>query len=168
VRSYGVQRENGTAFVELKKKYEGVVYKRRVQTTPLRAEQWLSGKSPAPEDSQTAREIDWFLKRNDVAPKVLISCDRISWKDREDPELRFTFDCGIRHREEDLHLYSPESGTDLLEPGWALMEIKIPGAAPLWLARLLSDGRIFPTTFSKYGRTYLKEWNGFAENKSME
>lgn len=160
VRSYGIQKEDGIAFVELKKKYSGVVYKRRVQTTPLRAEQWLAGKLPAPADTQITREIDWFLKQNPVTPKVLITCDRVSWMDREDPELRFTFDLGIRHRETDLHLYSGDAGTELLEPGWALMEIKIPGAAPMWLARLLSDEQIFPTTFSKYGRTYQNEWNG--------
>ena len=38
--------------------------------------------------------------------------------------------------------------------GRVLMEIKLSDAAPLWLARLLSEERIFPTGFSKYGTCY--------------
>ena len=34
------------------------------------------------------------------------------------------------------------------------MEIKIPEAAPLWLAHLLSQLSLFPTSFSKYGTCY--------------
>lgn len=154
VRSYGVPDPDGTVFVELKKKYKGIVYKRRVQTTPAAAERWLSGEASAVEESQITREIDWFLKTNDVSPKVFVSCDRVSWKGKEDPELRFTFDMHIRTREDDLHLCSGGYGTDLLKPGQVLMEIKIPNAAPMWLAHLLSDEKIFPESFSKYGTFY--------------
>ena len=154
VRSYGVPAEDGTAFVELKKKYKGIVYKRRVQMTPLQAERWLSGEAPAPMDTQITREIDWFLKMNPVSPKMLIACDRTSWKDRDNPELRFTFDSGIRCREEQLRLTEGDHGRELLEEGFCLMEIKIPGAAPIWLARLLSNEKIFPSSYSKYGTGY--------------
>ena len=34
------------------------------------------------------------------------------------------------------------------------MEIKIPGAMPVWLAELLSGMALFPTSFSKYGTCY--------------
>ena len=154
VRSYGIPEENGTAFVELKKKYKGVVYKRRVITSPAEAEKWLSGETPAPSDSQITKEIDWFLKMNTVSPKIFIACDRISWKDRDEETLRFTFDKNIRVREDDLHLYHGDSGTPLLPNGYSLMEIKIPTAAPIWLARLLSDEAIFPVSYSKYGTCY--------------
>ena len=154
VRSYGPQEKDGICFVELKKKYEGIVYKRRVQMTPLQAEQWLSGEAPAPENTQITREIDWFLKMNDVSPKVLISCRRVSWKDKDIPGLRFTFDSSLRQRADDLHLYSGDEGEMLLPEGYSLMEIKIPEAAPMWLARLLSDEEIFPASYSKYGTFY--------------
>lgn len=154
VRSYGVPEENGIAFVELKKKFNGIVYKRRIQTTPIAAEHWLSGESPAPVDTQITREIDWFLRMNPVSPKIQISCDRFSWKDWDNPALRFTFDKSIRFREEDLHLTHGDYGEDLLQSGYSLMEIKIPGAAPMWLAHLLSDEEIFPTSYSKYGTFY--------------
>lgn len=157
VRSYGVPEDDGTVFVELKKKFKGVVYKRRVETTAKQAEAWLSGEAPAPVDSQITREIDWFLKMNDVKPRAFICCDRTSWLDKDNEELRITFDRNIRWRDEALSLTEGDRGRILLEDGKVLMEIKIPGSAPLWLARLLSDEEIFPTTYSKYGTCYKNE-----------
>ena len=73
VRSYGIPGEDDQVFVELKKKFKGTVYKRRVQTTAERAEAWLSGRTPAPENSQVCREIDWFLHMHSPAPKIFIA-----------------------------------------------------------------------------------------------
>ena len=154
VRSYGVPAPDGTVFVELKKKFKGTVYKRRVQTTAERAEAWLSGRSPAPENSQVCREIDWFLHTHSPSPKIFIACDREAYIADGAPELRFTFDRGIRWREEELSLCAGMHGTQLLDAGQVLMEIKIPDAAPLWLADTLSRLEVFPTGFSKYGSCY--------------
>ena len=145
---------DGTVFVELKKKFKGTVYKRRVQTTAERAEAWLSGRTPAPENSQVCREIDWFLHMHSPAPKIFIACDREAYIADGAPELRFTFDRGIRWREEELSLCDGTHGTPLLDGGQVLMEIKIPNAAPLWLAGALSRLEVFPTGFSKYGSCY--------------
>ena len=156
LRSYGVPSDDSAAFVELKKKYKGVVYKRRVEMTAAQAQEWLAGGRP-PEESQITREIDWFLKMNDVSPKVFIGCDRTSYVAKDDPELRITIDSGIRWRDSDLLLQSGDCGQELLEEDQSLMEIKMPEAAPLWLARLLSNEEIFPTTYSKYGTCYKTE-----------
>ena len=72
----------------------------------------------------------------------------------ENEELRITFDENIRYREYDLSLDKGDAGEQLLEPGQTLMEIKIPGAMPLWLSKELSRLNIFPTSFSKYGKAY--------------
>lgn len=154
LRSYKRPTPESEVFVELKKKYKGVVYKRRVASTEAAAMRWLAGEAPAPKDSQMAREIDWFLHENHPRPKVLISCDRTAWRAKDDPELRVTFDEAIRWRSEDLLLSHGSAGKPLLPGGEILMELKIPGAAPLWLAHLLSEERIFPTGFSKYGLCY--------------
>lgn len=154
VRSYGVPVPDGTVFVELKKKFKGTVYKRRVQTTAERAEAWLAGRSPAPEDGQVCREIDWFLRMHKPVPKIFIACDREAYVADSAPELRFTFDRSIRWREEELSLCAGTHGTPLLGDGQVLMEIKIPDAAPLWLADTLSRLEVFPTGFSKYGNCY--------------
>lgn len=156
VRSYNVPKADGKVFVELKKKFKGVVYKRRVPMSAQEAEDYLSGKSPAPVDSQMIHEIDWFMHENRPVPKVFIACDRLAYRAKENHELRITFDRNIRWREDDLHLSHGSHGEDLLEPGQVLMEIKIPGAAPLWLASMLSELEIFPQGYSKYGNCYKK------------
>lgn len=154
VRSYNVPEPGGTVFVELKKKYKGIVYKRRVTMEVEQARDYLAGKCPPPEDSQITREIDWFLHQNQLSPKVFIACDRSAYVARDNPELRITFDENIRWREDELVLTAGSHGLPLIAPGQVLMEIKIPGAAPLWLAHMLSELALFPTGFSKYGTCY--------------
>lgn len=157
LRSYNVPGPEDQVFVELKKKFQGVVYKRRVALPAVEAEAWLAGRTPAPDQSQISREIDWFLKTNPVSPRVLIACDRRAYVAREDKELRITFDSSIRWRETELSLTAGDQGQELLADGQVLMEIKLPEAAPLWLAGLLSRLEIFPQGFSKYGQCYEKE-----------
>ena len=154
VRSYGVPGAEDTVFVELKKKFKGMVYKRRVAMGAKAAMDYLAGRTTAPERSQMTKEIDWFLSQNAVKPKAFIACDRSAWVDRDNSELRITFDENLRWRTEDLDLTHGSRGEDLLEEGSVLMEIKIPGTTPLWLAHLLSDQTLFPSSFSKYGTCY--------------
>ena len=154
VRSYGVPGAEDTVFVELKKKFKGMVYKRRLAMSAQDAAAYLAGEVPSPECSQMTRELDWFLRRNKVSPNAFSACDRYAWVARDDPELRITFDENLRWRETDLDLTRGSAGEPLTEPGCVLMEIKIPDTAPLWLAHLLSELSIFPTGFSKYGTCY--------------
>jgi len=154
LRSYNVPTADGEVFVELKKKFKGIVYKRRVRMTASEAESYLAGHIPAPKDTQMFREIDWFMKMNKPTPKVLIACDREAYRSKEDHDLRITFDRDIRWRNTELSLTDGSHGELLTEPGQVLMEIKIPGAAPLWLAAMLSELEIFPKSFSKYGTCY--------------
>ena len=154
LRSYNVPGEDDLVFVELKKKYRGVVYKRRVGMTARQAEDYLAGRCPAPEENQMTREIDWFMKMNAPSPKAFIACDRQAYRAKEDHELRVTFDENIRWRQTELTLTAGSHGQLLVQPGQVLMEVKIPEAAPLWLARMFSEQRLFPGSFSKYGVCY--------------
>lgn len=156
LRSYGVPDPEDGVFLELKKKFKGVVYKRRALMPAAVAEAYLAGKTAAPENSQILREIDWFLRENLPAPKVFIASDRSSYRGREDGELRITFDENIRWRGEELSLTAGSHGQPLLSDGGVLMEVKLPGAAPMWLARALSELEIFPGSFSKYGTCYTR------------
>lgn len=156
LRSYGVPGSRDPAFVEIKKKFDGVVYKRRVTLQAIDAVRWLSGRQPG-DGSQISREIDWFLRFYRPEPKVFLAYDREAWAAAEVGELRITFDTDIRVRSNDLDLRTGDHAVPLLETDQILMEIKIPGAAPLWLTRLLSEYHVFPTSFSKYG-TYYKQF----------
>jgi hypothetical protein len=154
VRSYGIPGEDDKVFIEIKKKYEGVVYKRRVHMTEAEASAYLNDGAAAPKDSQIQRELDWFRRSYELEPKIYIAYDRTALTGRDDPDLRITFDRGIRFRDFDLDLALGDQGEALLPPDTVLMEIKIPGTAPIWLSRLLSELRIFPANFSKYGSCY--------------
>lgn len=168
LRSYGVPKgEDGEVFLELKKKFKGIVYKRRIVLEKAQAESWLEG-GPAPDDSQISREIDWVLHRYDLSPKIVICCDREAWVDKENSALRFTFDKNIRYREDELDLAMGSHGRLLLEEGSVLMEIKMPETSPLWLAELLSRHSVFPAGFSKYGKSYEQKLTEDYYNGVME
>lgn len=154
LRSYGVPGVRDAVFLELKKKFDGVVYKRRIQMPLTEAYRYLlAGIYPA-EDSQILREIDWFVQRNHPIPRAFIAYDRIAFAGIDDPETRITFDTGLRWRDTALDLTAGDRGYQLQKLGTALMEIKIPGVMPLWLSHLLAEHGVFPASFSKYGECY--------------
>ena len=154
LRTYQTPDAGTEAFVEIKKKYDHVVYKRRIAMRYDEALDYLAG-APAPEDSQISREIDWFRTFYEgLRPAMCICYDRLALFDRYQPELRVTFDSCIRWRTDALDLAAGPDGEQLLAPDTCLMEIKIPEATPLWLARALSEAGIFSCSFSKYGSAY--------------
>lgn len=154
LRTYRTPGAHTEAFVEIKKKYDHIVYKRRVAMPYRQAVDYLAG-GQAPEDSQIAREIEWFREfYQGLRPAMCICYDRYAVFDKNQPALRITFDSRIRWRDHALDLSRGMDGRPVLEDDLCLMEIKIPGATPLWLARALSDAGVFPTHFSKYGRAY--------------
>lgn len=157
LRSYNVPGPEDQVFVELKKKFKGIVYKRRVRMTATQAAAYLAGEIAAPMDTQTTRELDWVLKSYSLRPRVFIACDRFAYVAKDDENLRITFDKDIRWRETELELTMGSHGEPILKDGQVLMEIKIPGAAPIWLAHLLSELQIYPQSFSKYGTCYKNE-----------
>ena len=153
VRSYGVPEEDGRVFVELKKKYDGVVYKRRITTEAREAAPLLAGSVPNGH-GQIGQEILWFQQFYGAKPKVFIAYDRLAFAGIDDPELRITFDTNLRWRDTALDLRLGDYGAPITDPGMILMEIKLPGVCPLWLSQLLSHAEVFPTSFSKYGYCY--------------
>ena len=155
VRSYKAVSPEDTVFVELKKKYDSVVYKRRINIEERQALAYLAGMAPAPIHTQITEEIDYFLEfYQTLVPKVFLSYEREAYFSKEPGEFRVTFDENILFREEDLSLGSEIYGESLLEPGYTLMEIKTPESIPLWMVKVLSEERINKTSFSKYGSAY--------------
>ena len=154
LRSYGVPDEETQVFPEIKKKAEGIVYKRRVSMPYGDAIRYLSRRRPG-EDGQIFQELNWMLiSYGSLAPRIFLSYERDSWKGREEPSLRLTLDREILWRTEALDLRRGAWGEPLLEPNQVLMEVKISNAAPLWLAEALSENGIFPISFSKCGRAF--------------
>jgi len=170
LRSYSVPGgpppgPDSTVFLELKKKYKGIVNKRRIPMTLQEARDYLSeGIPPAKvRESQIFREIDWFIRRWRPQKGVLVAYDRLAMTG-PDSAPRVTFDRNIRWRSERPDPGFGTDGTPLLPPeqaGHVLMEIKIPGAVPVWLAGILGKAGVYPISFSKIGSIYKTFLNPF-------
>ena len=155
VRSYCTADETSTVFVELKKKYKSVVYKRRVSMTESQATDWLMGRASAPKHSQITDEIDYFVKFYETLhPAVFLSYEREAYYSKAGDDFRVTFDENILYRRDSLTLSEEPSGKCILPPGYSLMEIKTSGGIPLWMTAVLTENAIFKTSFSKYGNAY--------------
>ena len=155
IRSYGTPRLDDKIFFEIKKKFEGIVYKRRVSMTLSQAYDYIESQA-RPEESQIMSEIDYTMRfYNLPKPSMLISYEREAYFVKDEPNLRLTFDSNVRYREDDLFLEKGSDGKKILDKDEFILEIKTDGAMPLWLAHALDKLLILPSSFSKYGTSYL-------------
>ena len=155
IRSYSQADDSSTVFVELKKKYKHVVYKRRISLASREAMAWLSGKKHCNQHTQIANEIDYVMELYGMLhPTVFLSYEREAYYCKDGCDFRVTFDDNILCRQDDLSLESEVYGTPILPEGKVLMEIKCSGGIPLWMTQVLSKEKIYKTSFSKYGTAY--------------
>ncbi len=154
VRSYGTPTADGIVFAEIKKKLKGITYKRRVDLPCDRLPEFFSGRFVPEGEEQISEEILWYLGLFHPSPKVFIGYDREPCEGITEEHLRITFDRQIRWRTDRPDLTAGDFGTPLLDPGVIVMEVKTPNAIPLWLARFLSEEKIYSTGISKYGICY--------------
>lgn len=156
LRSYGVPNLESKVFLEIKKKFKGVVGKRRVVITLKELYKYLEKGIYPNCDKQIMREIDYCFRRYNLEPKLFLAYDREAYYFKDDDNFRITFDYNIRSRVGDLRLELGDFGDLLLDEDIYVMEIKTLGALPLWFTKVLNENQIYPTSFSKYGRIYEK------------
>lgn len=156
LRSYLIPDSDSTVFLELKKKYKGVVYKRRKKMKFREANAYFNFHA-MPDDSQIMREIDSTMSfYKTLKPKMFIGYDRIAYVGSEDKNLRITFDYNLKYRTEKLSLDSGGFGERIIDSNYYIMEIKALYSMPLWLCKALDALKIYPSSFSKYGTAYKK------------
>ena len=156
LRTYGVPGDESNAFIEIKKKYNGVVYKRRISTSYSKAVDYLiEDRGLVHDDNQKLGEIEEMRHiYGKLKPAMTICYERVAMVGIEDPELRITFDSNIRWRTKKMDLKNGTYGRDIIGRDQYLMEIKIANSMSMELAKILSELRIFPVSISKYGRGY--------------
>lgn len=169
IRSYRPARAGDTVFIELKKKYDSVVYKRRLAIPLEAAIAGLTDSKPLPDSrpadnaepdsarrsKQIANEINYFKAYyQTLRPRVFLSYEREAFYDPDDHNIRLTFDENILARQSDLTLSADSGGKPLLDPNQILMEIKVAGGMPLWITHLLASMKLYKTSYSKYGTVY--------------
>lgn len=154
LRSYGRATSDSKVFLELKKKYDDIVYKRRMSLIESNAMKYFEDDYTLP-NTQIAKEIEYFkIMYPDLAPRKLISYDRQSFFGNDDSDFRVTFDENILWRDSDLDLKSEEYGNRIIPEDMVLMEVKVSGGIPLWLTHFLTENNIYKRSFSKYGTAY--------------
>ena len=160
LRSYGIPNHDSKVFLEIKKKYAGVVYKRRIELNYDEADRFLKeGKKPEGKYSeQIYNEIKYFISYYKPEPALYLAYDRMAFFGKENPDVRITIDKNIRSRQKDMELAYGDEGEKLFDEDLKLIEIKIPGAFPMWLSNILDKLNIYPVSFSKYGSIYKKKF----------
>lgn len=156
VRCYGAPSADSMIYAEIKKKFDGIVYKRRVASDAERIHGFLDREEALPGEEQIQREIRWFMKKYQPVPKVFIAYERIALEAKDASGLRVTFDWNIRWRGENLHLMDGMHGEPVLPEERIVMEVKVPEAMPLWMTDLLSEFHLYSVSFSKYGACYCR------------
>lgn len=157
IRSYARAEEETPVFVELKKKYDSVVYKRRMSMPEAEAMRFFSGEEYHLPPSQIASEIDYFRRHyRTLHPVMFISYEREAYASLNGDDFRLTFDDTLLARRDALSLESNAYGLPLLGEDQVLMELKTPGGIPLWMTHALTSEKLYKTSFSKYGAAYLK------------
>ena len=157
LRSYGLATDSSPVFLELKRKTAGIVYKRRVSSTIPLVQRFFDGLGDICAGGQLNREIVYFRDYyKNLVPACLIIYDRTAYFE-PGGDLRLTIDEAPRYRTEDLDLRISMEGTLLLPPGYSILEVKVQQAMPLWLTAILSEGKIYKASFSKYGTAYKQQ-----------
>lgn len=159
LRCYGIPKNSSKCFLEIKKKYKGVVYKRRISTDYTVGLNFLNGNSDDIPPSQIKDEILYFKNFYEgLKPAMAIFYKRQAFYEKGNRNVRFTFDQDLRYRTYDLDLSLGSYGKEIIPKEQVIMEIKTAGAIPLWAVEILNQAKVFPTSFSKYGTAYKNEY----------
>ena len=152
LRSYEVPTLDSTVFLEIKKKYKGIGSKRRI---PVKLRDFYEYEKTGKLETNNAyikQELDECFKRYNLKPIMFLAYDRTSYCDKADPTFRVTFDRNVRSRNDNLKLEKGDYGQKFFKNGEIVMEVKALDKYPFWFVRALSRLKIYPASFSKYGR----------------
>ncbi len=158
LRSYGVPAPDATVFLEIKKKVNGLVNKRRTKIGLRDAFSFVeNGGKVVYSDIMNPKvlsELSQFVQRYPLIPRVYIAYDRLAYFEKGNPDLRLSLDTNIRTRRYDLRPEMGDYGKALLPADVWLMEIKTRKGMPMWLADMLTSEGLQKVSFSKYGTEY--------------
>ncbi len=155
LRVYGQPNEDSMSFIELKKKYNGVVYKRRIPSTQSKAMSYLCNESELDDNSQIKKEVDYFINTHKhLSPSIYLSYEREAYYSLSDEDFRITFDFDIKMRDIDISPYESEHDVNILLDDCVVLEVKTVWGLPFWFIDFLGQNGLYKTSFSKYGTAY--------------
>ncbi len=156
LRSYGVPKLDDIVFLEIKKKFDGIGSKRRLPIKLSDFYRFLETRKLKTENEVIKNELGTCFKRYRLKPALYLAYDRTSYCAKDNPTFRVTFDHNVRSRTTDLKLEVGDHGQPYFKTPTIVMEVKALDAYPLWFVRALSKNKLYPASFSKYGRVIEK------------
>ena len=155
LRSYDGINKNDNLYFEIKEKYKGIVYKRRIKLTVNEYNKYINERIIP--DKQIMKEIDYYINYYKVHPYIFLAYDRLSYCGKDNPEFRITFDTNLRYRYDNLELIDTNNNQNYFKDNKYIMEVKTLDSLPCWFVNYLSVNKIYPRSFSKVGSIYEKE-----------
>lgn len=157
LRSYGIPGNDDMVFVEIKRKLNGIGYKRRISVPFGEAKKLLRGEPIQCDNPQIEEELLAFVERYHPQPMVYLTYQRYAMTAKDDPEFRVTIDRNLQYRMSEVEKPSEDGMTPIMEDeSLVLMEIKALGSIPQWLTDEMSRLKICQAPFSKVGSCYTK------------
>lgn len=159
VRWYGAREEKTPIYIELKKKYKGIVYKRRIKRNWKETKGYFKYHEPLPtkDQEQITRELDYFMDfYATLRPALFLGYEREAYFGLENKDFRMTFDFNIRCTEGEVLHQKNNNGTRVIPQDEVLLEVKTGEGLPQWLLHFFADEEVYRSSFSKYGTAYTK------------
>ena len=156
IRAYGDVDENSEVFVELKKKFKGIVYKRRFSCTLSEAEAFMTGNSKEETDRNYLEVKACRDRYSNLQAKMLIVTNRLALYTNDGSDIRLTIDFNPTYDSVNLDMKKDAMHLFLLDKDKCILEIKSAGALPMWMIEQMSRMQIRPQSFSKYGEAFKK------------
>ena len=142
-------------FLEIKRKLDKIVYKRRIKTTKEKVDEFFKYQGDLG-DEQIARELKEFRNTyGTLIPAFLVIYDRIAYFKKDD-DIRLTIDYNLKYRGENVNFDNIDDSDYIVDEDTSILEIKVQGSIPLWLTNILKEGNIYKSSFSKVGTAYKK------------
>ena len=155
LRSYNLPTLDSKVYLEIKRKYEGVVSKRRIEMTLDEYYNFEKINNHC-ENKQILNELNYYFNFYKLKATMFLSYFRRAFYAKDNIGFRVTFDSNIIARNYDLKIENGIYGDYILDKDKYIMEIKILDAIPLWFVKILDQFNISPCGFSKYGEAYTK------------
>lgn len=156
LRSYNKPTAESNVFLEIKRKYDGVVSKRRIEINLNDFYDYLQDDNKTSDKNQIKKELNYYFNYYHLKPAMFLTYERVAYYDKENRDFRLTFDNNIIARNYDLQIEKENYGDSIFNEDSYIMEVKTLGAMPIWFVKLLNDLKVYPSSFSKYGEAYKK------------
>ena len=155
LRSYNVPNKDSKVYLEIKRKCDEVVGKRRIEMKLNSFYEYVLNNKPfATSNAQIENELYYYFNFYNLKPAMYVSYEREAFYQKDNMDFRATFDSNIIARDYDLQLEKGSYGELILPRDQYIMELKTLGATPLWMVKILNDLNIKRVVYSKYGTAY--------------